>query len=429
MPTFRANLVAVILAFSSSLAFGCSCSNSTPIQKSYVGYRDRAVFTAHVVQLMGRVHNWSGKRMSDQVLAVVHERYWGLPWYWPKVVVLDGGFFCNIALEEGKDYLVSGRRERYGVLGVAGCSRTQPLETAQLDMRTLDGSHCAEPGGTIIGQVYRGKDVFHQNPFASDVSLTFRGQDGKTYSAQSDRDGIFELQHLAAGTYTLDSQFGANQHFSNRGNVVVTSGVCHETSALIKDFEISGRLSPGLSRYVTVKLVNVDASEGAIPGDLRADGRFYFTDVPDGKYLLALDIALQGAKDDFYYPGTIDPRKAVPLKVANHKLMSATEFNFDTGSLPIVPIPVALDPPADSGRFSWHIRILRPRNNVVAEERWVPGKKFVLPYGLPGWSYDVQLYGYSSRPTEYGDCVSRTTPVTAKSGLSVIQVAVPAECR
>ena len=429
MTASRATLVALLLAFSSSLAFGCSCSNSTPIQKTSEHYRDRAVFTAHVVQLMGRIYNFGGKQQSSLVLAVVKERYWGLPWYWPKVVILDGSYPCDIAMAEGEDYLVSGRRERYGVLGVAVCSRTQPLKNAQLDMRTLDGSHCAEPGGTIIGRVYRGKDDFHQNLLAQDVSLTFRDRDGKTYSARSDGDGIFELQHLAAGTYTLDSQFSADQRFFARGNVVVASGVCVETSARIEDYEISGRLSPGLSGYVTVKLVNVDASESAIAGDLHSDGGFYFTDVPDGRYLLALDIAIQGAKGDFYYPGTIDRRKAVPLKVANHKLMSATEFNFDTGSLPIVPIPVALDPPADSGRFAWHIRILSPGNNVVAEEPWVPSQKFVLPYGRPGWSYDIQLYGYSNRPREYGDCLSRTTPVTARPGLSVIHIAVPAECR
>ena len=110
MSTSR-TVVATLLLFSSVAAFACSCSNSTPIQYSVERYRERAVFTAHVVQLMGRVYNWHGKRMSGLVLAVVKDRYWGLPWYWPKIVVLDGGFFCNIAMEDGKDYLVSGRRE------------------------------------------------------------------------------------------------------------------------------------------------------------------------------------------------------------------------------------------------------------------------------------------------------------------------------
>src|SRR5215471_3891383 len=148
MSPSRIVLTASLFFFSTSLAFGCSCSNSTPIQHSFDRYRDRAVFTAHVVPLMGKVYNWDGRRRSSQVLAIVKERYWGLPWYWPKVVMLDGSYPCDIAMEEGQDYLVSGHRWRYGVLGVNGCSRTQPLEKAQVDLRTLDGSHCVGPGGT-----------------------------------------------------------------------------------------------------------------------------------------------------------------------------------------------------------------------------------------------------------------------------------------
>jgi hypothetical protein len=88
---------------------------------------------------MGRVYNWDGKRLSSQVLAVVRDRYWGLPWYWPKVVILDGSYPCDIAMEEGQDYLVSGRRERYGVLGVAVCSRTQLLICGHSMARTAPG--------------------------------------------------------------------------------------------------------------------------------------------------------------------------------------------------------------------------------------------------------------------------------------------------
>jgi len=132
-------IVVLLLIFSSCLAFGCSCSNNTPIQETNARYRDRAVFTAHVVQLMGRVYNWDGKSLSSQVLAIVKERYWGLPWYWPKVVLLDGSYPCDTAMEAGQDYLVSGRLAHYGVLEVNGCSRTQPLRTAQVDLRTLAG--------------------------------------------------------------------------------------------------------------------------------------------------------------------------------------------------------------------------------------------------------------------------------------------------
>ncbi len=228
--------VVLIMLFSSCVAFGCSCRNGPPIQRTSERYRDRAVFTAHVIQLMGRIYNWDGKRLSSQVLAIVRERYWGLPWYWPRVVLLDGSYPCDIAMAEGEDYLVSGRRERYGILAVNLCSRTQPLATAQVDLRTLDGSHCAGPGGTIIGHVRRGTDRLKDNPSAANVTLRYRGPDGKTYATRSDGDGIYEVQHLRGGVYAIDSQTDQNQLvfsllFSPQATVV--EGTCTENDILI----------------------------------------------------------------------------------------------------------------------------------------------------------------------------------------------------
>ena len=77
------------LLVSVNVAFGCECANGTPIQRTSERYRDRAVFTAHVIQLVGRIYDFKSepKRMSSQALAVVKDRYWGLPWYWPKAKI------------------------------------------------------------------------------------------------------------------------------------------------------------------------------------------------------------------------------------------------------------------------------------------------------------------------------------------------------
>jgi hypothetical protein len=384
------------------------------------------VFTAHVVGLLGRIDNWGGKRQSGVVLAVVRQRYWGLPWYWPRVVVLDGGFFCNIVMEEGQDYLVSGRRERYGVLEVAGCSRTQLLKTAQIDLRTIDGTHCAAPGGTIIGRVYRGQDRFHQNPTAPGVSLTFRAQDGNTYSAQSDKDGIYELRHLAPGSYTLDSRLSEAQYISG-GYITVTDGVCLENSALIRGYDISGRLSPLLG--ATVKLVGAKSADAGLHADLEADGDFYFKNIPDGEYLLAVESGLQGWGHDFYYPGTFDRRQATHIKIANHRAQGSDEFDFKPELLPYVPIPVALDTANDSGKFYWRILLTTP-DNILGEQRWTPGIKFVVLYGLRGRSYGLRLFGDANyKKTAQNFCESKDLPITAKTGMLLIHVDIPAGCR
>lgn len=388
------------------------------------------MFTAHVVQLMGRIYNWDGKRLSSQVLAVVKERYWGLPWYWPKVVVLDGSYPCDIAMEEGQDYLVSGRRERYGVLGVAVCSRTQPLKTAQVDLRTLDGSHCAGPGGTIIGHVYGAKDESRDRHFVSNLSLTFRDQDGKSYSTRSDKDGIYELQHLAPGTYTADSRLGPDQYLAS-GDIPVAEGMCGpESGVVLRDYSFSGRLPARIDRYVTLKLIDQHERTEDIRSDyIQPDGTFYFGNVPDGEYLLALRIEAHGANERVYFPGTTDRKNAKLITIRHNRPVGSLDLSFSPESLPIVPIPVALDPPLDSGRFSWRID-LRSSNNTDTEAYWTPGQKFTILYGVRGWPYDVRLYGYTRKPTAYEDCISQNaTHVVARDGLGITRAVVPNDCR
>jgi hypothetical protein len=318
MRILRVVVVAVMPLFPMSLAFCCSCSYGPPIQQTSERERERAVFTARVVQPIGRMYNWNGERLSDMVLAIVHERYWGLPWYWPKVVILDGKYPCDAVMAIGEDYLVSGWRERYGVLEVNGCGRTRPLKSAQLDLRTLDGSHCAAPGGTVIGYVRKGNDeVRGDHPTVADVSVSLRDQNGKTYTAQSDGDGIYELRHLAPGAYTVESLASQN-HYASSGGVSVVEGRCMEMPIHLRDYSLRGRLLPGLN--ATVGLVGVDDPSRQIRSDsIEPDGRFYFRNVPDGEYILSVTTWI-GAAGDLYYPGTFDRQKAARLKIANQVL-------------------------------------------------------------------------------------------------------------
>jgi hypothetical protein len=424
----RKALAALLLTgCSASFAVGCSCSNTTPIQKTYEHYRERAVFTAHVVQLMGKVYKWDGKRLSSQVLAVVKHRYWGFPWHWPEVVMLDGSYPCDIAMEEGQDYLVSGRRERYGVLNVAVCSRTQLLKSAQIDLRTLDGSHCAEPGGTVIGHLREGRNEFRGLPLVPNVPLTFRDQDGKTYQTRSDKDGIYELQHLAAGTYSLDSHLNQNEYLA--GGFTIESSVCREADVGIGSYDISGQFLPGLGYYVTIKLVAVDSPDVWVHGRLQFDGKFYFKEVPDGEYLLAVGSSLQGERNDFYYPGTYDRHKAAKIRVVGHKVVGPNVFNFKPEQLPYVPIPVTLDIPKGAPRFTWNVLLSNTSNMVYYGEKWTPGEKSLLLYGLRGQSYNIQLRGYPDYRTSHEECYPDNVPITATPGRKMLHIAVPTACR
>ena len=419
-------ILTLLLLLPSSAAFACSCSNGTPIQKNDARYADRAVFTAHVVSLMGRVYNWNGKRESSQVLAVVNEHFWGMPWYWPKVVVLDGSYPCDIAMEEGRDYLVSGRRLRYGVLGVSGCSRTQPLDLAQVDLRTLDGSECAGPGGTVIGHVHSLRSSDRVIAIAPFTTMTFRDQDGQPHPVQSDRNGLYELRNLPIGPYTLDSYLGGNLYLAG-GGFTVRAGLCGEANVSIREYDMTGQFLAGLGPHVSIKLVAANGADALQRADVQSDGHFYFKDVPDGEYLLAAESVLNGYGNDFYYPGTSDRHKAKVIKIADHQVSGSSELDFDQRRIPYVPIRVVLDIPKEAG-FSWRVLLATP-NNIVYEERWMPEDKFAILYGLRGQSYTVRLWGDPDYRIKQGNCQADIAHVTASPGLGVLNAVLPAECR
>lgn len=183
-------------------AFGCSCYNGTPLQRNNARYANEAIFTAHVVKLVGKVSTVNGHRYSDKVLVRVTHEEWGLPWYWPHTLLLEGGYPCDIAMQEGDDLLVAGRESLYGILQVNLCSRTQSLKDAQVDLRTLDGSRCAGPGGTLIGRI---ESADGTTPFTN-TTIALHGDGDQTYSTSSDADGIYEFRHLPAGTYRVEGR-------------------------------------------------------------------------------------------------------------------------------------------------------------------------------------------------------------------------------
>jgi hypothetical protein len=86
--------------------------------------------------------------------------------------------------------------------------------------------------------------------------VRLRDQNGKTFTAQSDGDGIYELRHLATGAYTVESLVSQDQYASSAG-VSVVEGLCMEMPVFQKDYSLRGRLLPGLN--ATVELDGGDA--------------------------------------------------------------------------------------------------------------------------------------------------------------------------
>ena len=331
----------LLVALCACPSLACSCANNTPIQASSDAYRDRAVFTARVILLMPPIYHWGGKLSSSEVLAIVRQRYWGLPWYWPAIVVLDGRYPCDIAMNFGEEYLVSGRRVSFGVLEVNVCSRTQPLAGAEVDLRTLDGTHCAAPGGTILGRVMQtaGRE---QRPVRN-ATLHYRDSFGKTYDARSDEEGVYELRHLPAGPYELESEFGTGTYAL--GGAFVTEGVCQEAPISIGHYQLTGRTIPGMEVHSLVELIRADGGETSQYHATLTKGRFYFDSVAPGEYYLVARTELPGhlqGRMSYYYPGASKKERAVPIRVPGP--ITAPSYDFQaTDEFPLSPVRVIVE--------------------------------------------------------------------------------------
>jgi hypothetical protein len=409
-------LLVVFVSLASSLARACSCSNPVPIQSNSRRYAGSAVFTARVIQLLGTAHPRNGKRYAQRALAVVHQRYWGLPWYWPKVVVLDGGVFCNIELSDSEEYLVSGYRNLYGLLDVGGCSRTQPLKTAQIDMRALDGSRCAAPGGAIIGRLSQSNQNQQEESPVRNTALTFRDWNGAVYRAQSDQDGVFELRHLPPGPYTLDSRFASGQYLFGGGQV--TLGMCSGSLAHLSPYAVTGKIIPGIDQYTRVDLIGPHEESPSVKSAvITPDGRFYFETVPPGEYDLVATVDLVGRNQW--------AKIKYPVRVRISHQSRNESFDFDPNSIPLTPIPVIVESPEPFHPIPIEIKSEDSAGNFVHDFRSVTGGP-VYVVGVRGESYKISAFGYGRADVYSPDGRSGVIQATATPGMKPVSMSLHA---
>jgi len=160
--------------------------------------RDQAVFVARAVYIGRTAEDRPGHELGHWALAIVEHRYWGLPWWSSKFVLLSNGGF-----EKGVEYFVDGDRSRLvshvvPLIEIGTCSRSAPLKRADIDLLVLqDGPPKA--GVRVIGR------VVHQrpgSPAAAGVSVEIRGPRGLAVSTTNER-GIYDVKLLPPGHYSI----------------------------------------------------------------------------------------------------------------------------------------------------------------------------------------------------------------------------------
>lgn len=162
---------------------------------------DQALFTARVLYV-GRVDSEyalrSGHRFGPWAIAYVKHRYWGLPWWSSRFVVLAPGWY-----EQGESYFVDGTPtdSRFIPLVYAGpCRRTRTLSEAVVDTRVLAAGP-PRNGVRIIGRTYRRGSSTAFEP-APGMRLQIDGPNG-VVTLTSDAEAVYDLTGAPAGHYGI----------------------------------------------------------------------------------------------------------------------------------------------------------------------------------------------------------------------------------
>jgi hypothetical protein len=322
------------------------------------------VFKARVIARLTGRQEYEGKGYARKVLAVVEQRFWGLPESWPSLVILDGGFFCNMVLQENTEYLVAGIPYGWWMVDVSFCSRTAPIEKAEIDLRTLDGSMCSEPGkttGSLVGFLRdeNGKIIAYHR-------LDLTDSRGNRWTSRTDAKGVFELRHVPPGLYTMDAKPEGGRYIVGGGEV--EAGSCRQGGAIQKNFGLRGRLSPYSRDLVTPYLVPVNGTGERLGGPLSIDidpsGRFFFgAGIPEGEYYLVASSSLGDYNNKpIYYPGVEAIGGAIKLRLPDPGL----DLSFQVDPRPHTQVDFVVTSPEPAHPIRVEIQVSTERGGSRA---------------------------------------------------------------
>jgi hypothetical protein len=283
---------------------------------------------------------------GDWALGVVKERFWGLPG-WTSLVLLR-----NYIYWDGETYFIDGYRE--GKLltrlfpiveGGIGCSRTRVVQEAAPDLRLL---HKPPPEGhtRIIGSV-RGPDMPTPGlarpvpAFALGARINVTGPSG-TVTVTTDSSGVYELDDLAPGDYTvklvsIDDQ--AARFWESDGKPVQVhlndGGIVENGFWLLWNGSIEGHVKDdaGNPAYAELILVNTDDRfpvRGRYSFQMSAkDGSYRFREVPPGRYIVKLNPEGPHDRSPYdlqYYPEGVSRQSAKVFDLAAGQKAEGADF-------------------------------------------------------------------------------------------------------
>ena len=338
--------------------YGCTCPRSAPCEEFS---RASAIFIGRAVEGKERKEreDRSGKIatfLMGKVHFVVEEAFIGID---GKEVDIesDANSSCGYSFEQGELYLVYAYGSQEKRLSTSVCTRTTPLTQATEDLAFLQNLPPRGSGVRIFGNVSaittisteHYKNGVYKKGLA-EIKVTVKDLQGRVFNTVTGDNGDYEFKGLKPGVYTVEAKLP--DYYSERSpsdKLTIADRGCAEKNYVgVIDGSISGVLVDADGNPVkrtnrdqlsAVDLISIDETGNprySIPKYVDEQGRFTFSEVQPGRYLLGINIARNPSADSPYpptwYPGVADKSQATIIEVGRAEKLTGYTIKL-TGKL------------------------------------------------------------------------------------------------
>ena len=280
----------------------------------------------------------SFKTLEQVVRIAINQSFRGFEYGQVEVTTGLGGGDCGYHFQMGGTYLIYATKSKSdGRLRTSICSRTRPLIEADQDLAFFNSLARADQTGTIFGTVvktnYEAKDGQNFFPPLSGAEITVKGENTHR-ELKTDKKGTFSLSKLEPGKYkvllTLPPGLGQRDQSDGARTIeneveVAPQGCAQSDFYLESDTRVSGRVVDAKGEPISnlsVEMRGAESGGPSVSSFLQArtgkDGRFEFSLVPPGNYLLGHRIRNSQYEPPYprtYYPGVMHRPLARPITV------------------------------------------------------------------------------------------------------------------
>ncbi len=320
---FLAVLIVILLA---DRAYACSCVPRMPPCEAYK--ETPAIFIALVtdIDLPSKDTN-----KSPYAYLSIEQAFKGINETKIKMWQGSGSGDCSFVFEKGERYLIyAGYSDETKQFHTNICTRSRPLAYAAEDLDYLRGLPSSNQGtrlsGTVVKYDYEEIGSPSIPELISGVKVIAEGENGQRFEAITNNEGFYKMVDLPSGRYKVRAEIPPYLSLTrdNQDIVEVPSKGCATADFLTRtDGRISGMLLDAQGRVMPetdVDLIPFELADKV--GDRRIGrykktdeaGRFEFTELKPGRYLLGVNIRSEPDGDNpfrrTYFPGVSNVAEA-----------------------------------------------------------------------------------------------------------------------